>query len=260
MAGLAELNSFVTKFLNLWQSGCDASLQLKTRGGKAKITLQLGLGEAPPPPFSTPPPRCVPGPSRQRRTERRALARKEAEKAQDKTDVEEADEEAENAENAKQEAEEAVTIFNHEAVEASDVTAAGKAGEASEVSAEEAVQDTFDQSAEQARDIFPCLICEFVSNWESGLLIHMSKKHSMIEQLDGNAALPEDDNFADTAHYWKTGRLGTAFQTFLDANSIIDNSNFPEEFKETERAKVLEARKNAFGDNYKYVPPWNQKQ
>jgi hypothetical protein len=214
MAGLAELNSFVTKFLNLWQSGCDASLQLKTRGGKAKITLQLGLGEAPPPPFSTPPPRRVPGPSRQRRTERRALARKEAEEAEDKTNVEE-EENVEEAENAKQEAE-----------EASDVTAAGKACEASEV------------SAEQVRTIFPCLICDFVSNWESGLLIHMTKKHSMIEQLDGNADLPEDDNFADTAHYWKTGRLGTAFQTFLDANSIIDNSNFPAEIKDTEKLQV----------------------
>ena len=52
--------------------------------------------------------------------------------------------------------------------------------------------------------------------------------------------------------------LGTAFQTFLDADKIIDSSNFPEEFKVTEKANILEARKCAFGDNYKHVPPWNQ--
>ena len=93
---------------------------------------------------------------------------------------------------------------NHGAVEASDRTAAAEAGEASEVSAEkEAVQDTSDQSAVQAKNDFPCLICDFVSNWESGLLIHMSKKHSMMEQVYGNVTLisddlVEDDKYADT--------------------------------------------------------------
>ena len=97
MAGLSDLNSFVGKFLNLWQSGRDASLHLKTCDGKATVNLQLGLGQAPPPPSSEPPPRHVPGPSRQRRTQRRALARQQAEQAeqaQAKTDEEEA---AENA-------------------------------------------------------------------------------------------------------------------------------------------------------------------
>jgi hypothetical protein len=94
MAGLSDLNSFVGKFLNLWQSGRDASLNLTTCDGRATINLQLGLGQAPPPPSSQPPPRHVPGPSRQRRTQRRALARQQAEQAQAKTDKEEA---AENA-------------------------------------------------------------------------------------------------------------------------------------------------------------------
>ena len=78
MAGLLQLNSFVSKFLNLWQSGCDASLHVETHAGKAKIHLQVGLGQAPPPP-SAPPPHHgrVPGPSRKRRTQRCALARKE---------------------------------------------------------------------------------------------------------------------------------------------------------------------------------------
>ena len=92
MAGLSELNSFVGKFLNLWQSGFDASLHLKTCDGKATVNLQVGLGKAPSPPPT--PHRRVPGPSRQRRSMRRAMARKSAEEAvadeQAKKDAEEA--------------------------------------------------------------------------------------------------------------------------------------------------------------------------
>lgn len=92
----------------------------------------------------------------------------------------------------------------------------------------------------------------------------MTKKHLIVEQIDGNATLvdddsEEDDKFLDTCHYWKTGRLGTAFQTFIDVNQIIDSSNLSEEIKEIEKAKALEARKCAFGENFEYVPPWNQK-
>ena len=65
----------------------------------------------------------------------------------------------------------------------------------------------------------------------------MTKKHSMIEQVDGNVTLMvdnlvEDDKYAETCHYWKMGRLGTVFQTFIDANTIIESSNFPEELKD----------------------------
>jgi hypothetical protein len=87
--GLSDLNSFVGKFVNLWPSGRDASLHLKTCDGKATIYLQLGLGRHHPPPFSQPPPRHVPWPSRQRRMQRRVLVCEQAEQAQAKTNVEE---------------------------------------------------------------------------------------------------------------------------------------------------------------------------
>jgi hypothetical protein len=239
MAGLSELNSFVGIFLNLWQSGCDASLNLKTRDGKATINLQLGLGQAPPPPSSQPPPRHVPGPSRQRRTQRRALAREQAVQAKSKYNVEEV------AENTNAE------VDNDKS-------------ESAEIATDEVVQDKSDKSAEQAKKDLPCLICDFVSSWETSLQIHMTKKHSTVEQVDGNATLNddnlvEDDKYSDTCHYWKTGILGTSFQVFLDATEIINSSNLSEVFKELEKDKVLEARKCAFGENYKYVPPWNYK-
>jgi hypothetical protein len=89
--------------------------------------------------------------------------------------------------------------------------------------------------------------------------IHVARKHSSIEQLDGSDDLEEIDKYSDTCHYWKTGRLGTVFQTFIDANEIIDSSNLSEVTKESEKTKVLDARKCAFGENFTHVPPWNQK-
>ena len=32
---------------------------------------------------------------------------------------------------------------------------------------------------------FPCLICDFSSNWKNGVEIHMARKHSTIDQTDG---------------------------------------------------------------------------
>ena len=113
--------------------------------------------------------------------------------------------------------------------------------------------------ANQATDGFSCDICDFKSNWANGLSIHIARKHCSIEQVDGIDDLKENDKYPDTCHYWKTGRLGTVFQTFIDVNEIIDTSNLSEVIKEIEKAKVLDARKCAFGENYAYVPPWNQK-
>ena len=64
----------------------------------------------------------------------------------------------------------------------------------------------------------------------------------------------------ETSHYWKTGKLGTIFQTFLDANVIIDGSKLSDESKIEEKAKALDARKCAFGSEFHCVPTWNMKQ
>ena len=241
-----EIDSFIVKFKTLLLSGKKATLVLKSDNGKAEVSLNVELGEVlpnpvhggrPVPPLNLPrnlgqPFRQQRGPAYQRRQERRRQASGKA------------------AEQVK-----------HVAVEASEGRAAAKAGEASTVSAEEKPSD---QTAEQAGNNFPCIICDFVSNWESGLLIHMTKKHLTMEQVDGNVTLKEDDlleddKYLETCHYWKTGRLGSVFQAFMDANEIIDSSNFPEELKEKEKVKILEARKSAFGENYEHVPPWNQR-
>ena len=60
-----------------------------------------------------------------------------------------------------------------------------------------------------------------------------------------------------TKSYWKEGRLDTSYQAFLDANDIVEKSDLPEKSRDTEKAKVLDARKCAFGSDFKYFPPWS---
>ena len=116
MAGLMELNSFVGKFINIWQSGRDASLQIQTSAGKAQVTLQADLGEATPP--RAPPKAVVPGPARLRRSQRRADERQAAaEQADQEQGAEQAGQEV-GAVQAAQEIENPAEVAVEEAVKA----------------------------------------------------------------------------------------------------------------------------------------------
>ena len=66
-AGIFEINSFVHKFVNLWQAGRNASLKLDSQAGQASVTLHLDLGQAVPPQHVQN--------ARERRRQRRADAR-----------------------------------------------------------------------------------------------------------------------------------------------------------------------------------------
>ena len=46
MASYTELDSFVKKFVSLWENGCDANLQVETTAGKASVSLEITLGPA----------------------------------------------------------------------------------------------------------------------------------------------------------------------------------------------------------------------
>ena len=89
----------------------------------------------------------------------------------------------------------------------------------------------------------------------------MARKHAQIEQLDGfSEDILEDDKYSDTEKYWKTGIFTPVFQSFLDANEIVDScSDLSEKEKDHEKAKILEARKCAFGDDFRYYPPWRKR-
>ena len=117
-------------------------------------------------------------------------------------------------------------------------------------------------ATEKAVESFPCLLCDFRSNWGNGLTIHMARKHCEIEQLDGNMVDSEDIENKDqkyfrTRHYWEKGKISTVYQTFIDAQEIIDKSDLNEDEKGKEKFKLMEARKNAFGQHYRNYPPWS---
>ena len=85
----------------------------------------------------------------------------------------------------------------------------------------------------------------------------MARKHSKLDQLDGASEIEDADiKYEDTEHYWKNGWLGSVYQVFISANEIIDDSDMPEEEKNEEKAKILKARKEAFGNSFRYYPPW----
>ena len=136
-----------------------------------------------------------------------------------------------------------------------------EAVEASNAFAAEKVEEM--NLAEQVKEIFCCDICDFCSNWENGLAIHMTRKHAKIDQLDGSSSIKEEsdenDVYAATIRYWKEGILGTVFQSFLDATKVIEESDLSDKFKDVEKAKVLEARKQAFGSDFVHFPPWRKK-
>ena len=90
----------------------------------------------------------------------------------------------------------------------------------------------------------------------------MAKIHSQLEQLDGHVEIETDEKLCDekylnTKHYWAKGYLGGGYQTYIDALEVVDNIDFTEEEKNREKARILESRKDALGENYRYFPPWS---
>ena len=47
MAAMAELDSFIVKYKQLWKKGCDVTLTLKSEAGKASVSLNLSLDDLP---------------------------------------------------------------------------------------------------------------------------------------------------------------------------------------------------------------------
>ena len=56
--------------------------------------------------------------------------------------------------------------------------------------------------------------------------------------MDGNDTVPAEieDDYSETEHYWKTGKLGTIYQTYLDVNEII-NLSYQKNLKMMKRPK-----------------------
>ena len=236
-----ELDSFVTKFRNLCLAGFQATLTCEAVDGKASVTLKAALGPIPPSfhGHGQHPGHQHRGPSYQRRQERRQAARKAAGQVPSSTGE----------------------VDDHpppnDAALADEARYVSAAGEQADQASNLPVEDPTEE-AEQADEEFPCQICDFVSNWQNGLKVHMTRKHENIAQVDGNTDSDDfgDKEYLETDRYWKTGILGTIFQTFLDASLIVERSDLSKDNKAVEKAKILEARKHAFGQHFRNYPPW----
>ena len=166
MAITFELNSFVGKFLNLWQTGRNASLKLESQAGKASVVLQLDLGYPLPPPHL---PRHV-SPAQHRRRARREAARCNAEEAAQNIDDEVCNPAPEEAADA------ILNDVNKETIEVTEQVAETNTDVALDIAsaAEEAVQDFTEY-------------CKFKGKNVHVGRIHKADGYSSIPQLDGEA-------------------------------------------------------------------------
>ena len=237
-----QLQSFVIKFRQLWAAGETAHLDLDTHAGKAWVGLRVQLG-GPVHHQHYPSRPQHRSPAYHRRQERRQAARAAAGKpsqvvieAEEVTDTttEPTTEEATSAEEANDAVVETVEAHGHNANDFIGVS-----------------------DAEQASDQFSCELCDFESKWRNGLEIHMTRKHGTLEQIDGVICDGKQDLVYDRSdYYWKTGRIGISYQTYIDIIDVVQNSELSEREKEEEKLRVTEARKKTFGNNFKHFPPW----
>ena len=87
-----------------------------------------------------------------------------------------------------------------------------------------------------------------------GQKIHKSKKHENIPQLDG-----ESLNVRITDCWWeKQNKYSLRFyQTYTDFIEDINETPLNEREKCLDTDKATNARKEAFGESYSVLPPWN---
>ena len=248
-----ELNSFIHKFHQLCNAGLTAHLDLDSQAGNVWIGLRVQVGPVPPPARQPHVPQHQPryrGPSYQRRQERRHAAFDAS--ASTLSNTEQVDDKKEESSSS------IITLDAEKADNEEQGIEVNLTDEAS--SSDGKARNNI--SAEKAGNTFHCELCDFESIWENGLKVHVSRKHRNIEQLDSGGCCDDvilDEKYMETENYWKCGKLGTIFQSYLDANEILEKSDLTEEEKVMEKNKVLEARKFAFGTDYIYVPPWKSR-
>ena len=132
----AELDSFIFKFKHLWRAGCDAHLDINTHAGQAWVGLHVRLGHAQRPHHQnlyTNVNKARNGFSRQRRRERRAAQRKQAEEATTNESTEVTEEVIDTNNTEKVAAEEVDTVSSRESEKAeTDLIETHTAGKAAE--------------------------------------------------------------------------------------------------------------------------------
>ena len=88
--------------------------------------------------------------------------------------------------------------------------------------------DSGNQSAAKAcasvEEVLDCNVCDFQSNWFTGLQVHNKFSHVNINE-------DYKEKYEDSSKYWETGTLGSVYQTFLDVNTLLDEVELSESKK-----------------------------
>ena len=236
-ANSAEIHSFVSKFLGLMSNGYDATLKFDSNLGECSVLLQCNLGRPLPPPTK----------HRNQSYFKRQQQRK-VQKCSVSTQAEEADVgiEIDTSALSQDIAEEAITSNVKSVSNDEDEKAA--------TTENQVVDDTFkckkcNEEAEKVCKEKKCNFCDFTSTWDNGLLVHVDCKH--------NGKIDDDDKYERTKNYWKKGKLSSSYQSYIDANEILDEIDYDSDTMDTEKEKILEARKLAMGKSYYRSPPWS---
>ena len=168
MSSKAELDNFILKFHQLRSQGFTAHLDLDTHAGQAWVGLKVMLGHVQQQHHPNSKPSRNRSPSYFRRQEKRKAARAADAESQTTPDV---------------------NLVNIATAEG-----AFSSKDANRKCLIETVPST-KQATEKVS--FKCELCDFVSNRESGLKIHTTRKHPTIEQLDGNIEDVNDSKYSD---------------------------------------------------------------
>ena len=242
----------MTEFISVWAMGGEASLSLTTSKGLVTMGFNCTLGtpgaphSLPPSPAPYPPP-----PSPPRRPRHRGPAEKE------KNRQRAARHQAGLARKAAPADIHSATSIDSVITAASLPTAPVVVAITDPVNSSSSVStssSTESQESEASASCLPCEECGFEAASSVGLKIHTSKKHEEIPQLDG-----ESPYESDTDCWWINQQIDSlkCFQKYIDVLKDIDDSTLSEQEKNEEQEKLNSGRKSAFGDNFKWFPPWD---
>ena len=240
-----EIDSFVMKFKFLLSNGFKASLNVEAQDGEAYITLKAGLGRIQhlsksAPSFSYAD--CVKqrSPSYYRRQDRRRQSRQNmtggvVAECQDMSEID-VDKGVKNSATENSSAEIALTKLD-------ELSTAGEA---------------IDVNILARNESNTCTTCGTYFDEQVALQIHKDKYVATphVKNKNGDVIFGSEKDY--TLKYWKSGIMIDEYGTYLDVISDIENSTLCENFKNVEKMKAQEARKEALGSSYLRYPPWRK--
>ena len=268
MATVVEIESFVTKFRHLCSIGISATLNFKSKDGDTTVTLEANLGKDA---------NCsvVDSSTRYRSPAygRRQIKRQESRLKTEQLENNVAEEaiklngvnltQAEKPGcvvkdncNEKPAAEkEAIVLNDSDIIQTEKSIETAIREKSNKKSAEEV---SFAENEKKNVSNFRCEECEFEAFSSIKLKMHIRCAHAKIENGNARYERTLNEKYKNTEHYWKTGRIGISYQSFIEANFLID-ACLPQYQQVVEKDLLFEARKKQFGSNYYSYPPWCNK-